>query len=254
MKVLLVEDEMVAARGLRKMLKEIDSNIVILDHLISVQDTVEWLSNHEEPDLIFLDIQLKDGLSFEIFERVSCMSPIIFCTAYDHYALKAFKLNSIDYLLKPYDKKDLEAAVEKLRKVRAKDYAIDYERLIATIRDVDQHKERFLVKAGRNFYHIPANQIACFITKEKVNFIKTFQGKQYVIDEYLDELERVLNPTLFFRVNRQSIVAIQAVSSVENDYGRYYVKLVGIETEPLAVSRSRVSDFKKWLGQSNESD
>ena len=254
MNVLLVEDEITAARGLRKMLAEIDPNIHVLAHLVSVQDTVAWLSSHNPPDLIFLDIQLKDGLSFDIFKEIDCLAPIIFCTAFDHYALEAFKLNSIDYLLKPYHKEELEIAIKKFRKISGRGQSIDYRALARSISEFKVYKDRFLVKAGRKFYHISVDQIACFYTHDKVNFIRTVKGKQYVVDEYLDKLEGALNPAHFFRINRQSIVAVWAIDSVENDHGKYSVKLGDADLKPMTVSRSRISELKKWLGQTGESD
>ncbi len=249
MNVLLVEDEITAARGLRKLLADIDPDIRVLAHLTSVQDTVSWLSTQNLPDLIFLDIQLKDGLSFDIFKEVDCLIPVIFCTAFDHYALEAFKLNSIDYLLKPYQKEELEIAIKKFRMISGRTELIDYAKLAQSIHEFKRYKDRFLVKAGRNFYHVSPDQIACLYTQAKVNFIKTLSGKQYVVDEYLDELERTLDPALFFRINRQTIVAIAAIDSVQNDHGKYFVKLKGLNSELLSVSRSRITEFKKWLGQ-----
>ncbi len=253
MNVLIIEDEVTASRGLIKMLNDVYPAVNVLAQLASIRESVQWLKSNEEPDLIFLDIQLKDGLSFEIFDQVSCFAPVIFCTAFDQYAINAFKLNSIDYLLKPYKKDELKQALGKFEKLRDERGTIDYKALSIAIRKGEPvYKERFLVRAGKKFYQVFSERIAYIHTQDKVNFITTRENKQYIIDEYLDELEKVLNPTSFFRVNRQFIVSIDAIASLENDYGKYYVHLLPAKDTAVAVSRSRVQEFKKWLGETSK--
>ncbi len=250
MNVLIIEDEIAASRGLIKMLKDVEPSVNILAQLTSVQESVQWLRSNSEPELIFLDIQLKDGLSFEIFNQVSCFSPVIFCTAFDEYAIDAFKLNSVDYLLKPYEQEELKRSLEKFEKLKKEARSVDYQALaLAISNNRPEYKERFLVRAGKKFYQISSDKIAYIHTQSKVNFITTVDGKQYVVDEYLDELERMLDPSLFFRVNRQFIVGVEAVASLENDHGKYYLNVEPVPTEDIPVSRNRLVSFKKWLGQ-----
>ena len=209
MKVLIVEDEAPAFRRLEKILLEIDQSIEILEVLDSVEDTVKWVKNHEQPDLALFDIQISDGISFQIFDQVEIKCPVIFTTAFDEYLLKAFKVNSIDYLLKPIKKEDLEGALEKYRNLRVNfsQNGIDMSALLSQISFTDtKYKSRFLVKQGDKMLAIRTDDIVCFQSKHGVVHINTKNEKTYLSDFTLDDLINQLDPRLFYRANRQFIV------------------------------------------------
>jgi DNA-binding LytR/AlgR family response regulator len=249
MRIVIIEDELAAAKGLQRMLKEIDSKIEIVATLKSVESAIEWFNSSTAPDLIFLDIQLKDGLSFEIFDQVKTLVPIIFCTAFDHFAVRAFELNSIDYLLKPYTRASIKKALDKYKQLSESPLVIDYQLLAQSIKDASQgYKKSFLVKAGRKLYRITEEQIAYFYTRHRVNYIKTTEDKAYIIDDFLDDLEAAIHPKKFFRINRQYILNITSIKTVENDYGRLTVFLEPSIDDNVFVSRGRVQDFKDWFG------
>jgi DNA-binding LytR/AlgR family response regulator len=249
MNVLIIEDEIFAAEKLEEMILEINSGINILAKLGSINESVKWLVNNTA-DLIFLDIQLSDGISFSIFEQVTINTPIIFTTAYDQYAVKAFQLNSISYLLKPIRKKDLEESLLKYQSLKSA-FSIDFDMLLSNIQGKEPaYKKRFLIQIGEKIKKIEIGEIAYFFVLEKGVFMKTFQGNLYPVDFTLDKLESVINPEIFFRINRKYIVSIDSISNMVA-YSRSRVKL---ELKPMVdeefdtiVSIDRSSDFKKWL-------
>ncbi len=245
MKTIIIEDEKPAARYLVKLLQE--EGIEPLAMLNSVKESVRWFENNQEPDLIFLDIQLGDGVSFEIFGQVQPKSSIIFTTAYDEYALKAFKFNSIDYLLKPINKSDLRKAIEKYRE-RANPVVWDAFQLQSLLSNNfdNKYRERFLIKVGSNLKTIHTETISCFCSKNKATYLFT-ENREYPIEQSLGDLESQLNPRDFFRISRNSIVNLRHIENITTHSGsRYQLYIKGVE-EDLIVSRERVNDFKIWL-------
>lgn len=250
MNILILEDEEPAALRLKKQLLEIEPTAQILDILVSVRSAVEWLNTHAAPDLMFLDINLADGSSFEIFEKLNVESPIIFITAYDEYAIKAFKLNSVEYLLKPFKKEELVSAINKYKKIYGgKKELPDIRMLIDTIKEKqDPFKKRFLIRYGEHIKTIDISQVAYFYTEEKINFLKTKDNHSYPIDYNLDKLDTMLDPERFFRINRQFIISIESIGEMFS-YSKSRVKIIlipPIEMDTI-VSTERSPHFKEWL-------
>ncbi|MEZ4906858.1 MAG: LytTR family DNA-binding domain-containing protein [Saprospiraceae bacterium] len=254
MKVLIIEDENRAAQRLEKLILEIDSDIEVLAIFDSVEDSITWFKNNEAPQLIFLDIHLSDGLSFNIFNSVQVNCPIIFTTAYDEYALRAFDLNSIDYLLKPIDKTKLQRAIDKYKKFASPHINQEVNTDILSLLNSMESKKpfyrsSFLINKNDSFHIINITQISYFYSEDKLTFIKTNEDKRYIIDESLDNLMDSLDPTKFFRINRQVIISINSIKSI-NNYFNYKLKLeLFPHTEGLntVISRSKVSEFKEWV-------
>jgi len=249
MKVLLVEDEKVAANRLEKMLLEIDPDIQVMAKTGTITESAKWLLNNQA-DLIFLDIQLADGVSFSIFDQVNVNTPVIFTTAYDQYAIKAFQLNSIAYLLKPIRKKELEDSLQKFKNIKSA-FTIDFDSLLEGIQGKKQdYKKRFLIQIGDKIKKIETSEIAWFNAVEKNVFLKTFQHKSMAIDYSLDALEKLLDPGQFFRINRKYFVNMDAIESMTAfSRGRVKIKLnppADDEMETI-VSVERAANFKKWL-------
>lgn len=249
MKVVIVEDEKPAARRLQRMLEEQNIKAEVMLH--SVEESVNWFHQNEHPDLLFLDIQLADGLSFEIFEEVSIKSPIIFTTAYDEYALRAFKLNSVDYLLKPIDQDELETAIEKYKSwgnSNAKP-AVDLQALQSLLSpNKKSYKRRFTTKIGQRLKMIPVETIECFYSENKSTHIFTVDGRSYLIDETLEQLEDKLDPEIFFRVSRKYYVNINAIKDIISyTNSRLKIILNHFKESEIIVSRERVKEFKNWL-------
>ena len=249
MNILIIEDEAFAAEKLEQMLLNINPAIKVLAKLGSINESVKWLMNHTA-ELIFLDIQLSDGISFSIFEQVTINTPIIFTTAYDQYAIKAFQLNSISYLLKPIRKKDLEESLQKYQSLKSA-FSIDFDMLLANMQGREpDYKKRFLIQIGEKISKIEISETAYFYVLYKGVFLKTFEGKSYPVEYTLDKLESLLNPELFFRINRKFLVNMEAISKMVA-YSRGRVKLE-LKPKPeddfdTIVSIDRSSDFKKWL-------
>lgn len=250
MKIIIIEDEKPAARRLNRMLAEF--NLEAQQMLHSVEESIEWFQNNEHPDLIFLDIQLSDGLSFEIFEEIEVKSAIIFTTAYDEYALKAFKLNSIDYLLKPIDEDELKIAVDKFKENQPTQTNLqvnidDIRKLL--INPVDRkYKKRFTIKVGQHLKIIPVDEIECFYSENKATYIHTTTNRNYLIDNSLEHWQEELNPEKFFRVNRTFIVNINAIKDIVSyTNSRLQLKLNSYNEAEIIVSRERVKDFKNWI-------
>lgn len=250
MNVIIIEDEKPAARRLNRMLLEIGIEAKTMLH--SVEESINWFQQNEHSDLIFLDIQLSDGLSFEIFEEIEVKSAIIFTTAYDEYALKAFKLNSIDYLLKPLDDEELVIAIDKFKENQSKTSDVkvnidDIRKLL--INPVDRKfKKRFTIKIGQHIKIVHVDEIECFYSENKSTYIHTNSGRSYLIDYSLEHWQEQLNPEYFFRVNRTFIVHINAIKDIIA-YSNSRLKLVlhTYNEAEIIVSRERVKDFKNWI-------
>ncbi len=250
MKVVIIEDEQIAIRQLQRLLSRGDPSIEVIQTLQSVRAAVEWLNaNGDRIDLIFLDIQLTDGLSFQIFETVTINCPIIFTTAFDEYAIKAFQLNSIDYLLKPVKQVELSRAIDKYKSLEKKEIAIDYQQLAQSIKlQEKQYKTRFLVKSGTSLQPIPIDQIAYFIADGNLVLLVAANGKRYPINYALGELEGQLDPQFFFRINRQIMTHIQGIHKVDTWFkGKLTVQLSPSLSEKTIISQQKAALFKNWL-------
>lgn len=250
MNVLIIEDEKPSARRLQRMLEK--QNVAVNVMLHSVGEAVEWFANNEHPDLIFLDIQLSDGLSFEIFDEVEVKSAIIFTTAFDEYALQAFKLNSIDYLLKPIDEEELEAAVRKFREHAPikQNVQLNFEDIRKLLANPvgQQYKKRFTTRIGQHIKMIAVDEIECFYSENKGTYAHTVDGRDYLLDTTLEQLEDELTPQDFFRVNRTFIVNINAIRDIISyTNSRLQLKLNSYKEQQVIVARERVKDFKIWL-------
>ncbi len=251
MNVLVIEDEKPSARRLKRMLAELD--VAVQEMLHSVEEAVEWFKSNEHPDLIFLDIQLSDGLSFEIFDQVTVKSAIIFTTAYDEYALQAFKLNSIDYLLKPIDDEDLEKAVTKFKERIPKQQNVslnfeDIKKLLGATPVEREYKKRFTTKIGQHIKMIPVDEIECFYSENKGTYAATLDKRNYLLDTTLEHLENDLHPEEFFRVSRKYFVNIHAIKDIVSyTNSRLQIKLNNWDEQEIIVSRERVKDFKTWI-------
>lgn len=248
--VLIIEDEEAASKRLRKMILEILPDASILAELVSIKSSIDWLQQNTAPDLIFIDVHLADGESFEIFRRIKVTSPVIFTTAYDQYALEAFKVNSIDYLLKPIKKSDLQRGIDKyLHLTRLSQPSINFEKLLSSLQSQKPiFKDRFVVKYGEHIKTIETVDAAYFYTETKINFIVTKEGKRYVIDYNLDQLEQLLNPKKFFRINRQFIIGFHSIIEMSTySKSRVLVKLNPPTKLETIVSSERSSAFKLWL-------
>jgi len=252
MKALIIEDELEAAERLTNMIQACDPSIKVMDTIDSVQDVINYFSTGRDADLVFMDIQLADGKSFEIFDKVKIESPIIFTTAFDQYALQAFKLHSIDYLLKPIQEHDLSLAIQKLRKVYQRPQLTDHDilklREIITGADTN-YKQRLLIKSGNKLQYKPTSAVSYFFADGKTAYLVGNDGKKAIIDHTLEELEeKILNPRQFYRISRKYIVNFDAVHEVKGLMSsRLEVKLNQACDHELSVSRERVHDFKIWL-------
>ena len=253
MKVLIIEDEAPAFRRLQKILEDLDRDIEIIDVIDSVAESIKWFNNHHMPDLIFMDIQLSDGISFEIFDQVTITKPVIFTTAFDEYTLKAFKVNSIDYLLKPIKQEELERSFQKyevLTSVKPSAPAIDLNTLVKQIRIGEPtYKSRFLVKQGDKLISVETAAIAYFMLRTGVVHLVTVQNKHYLMDQSLDDLVSQLDPTKFYRANRQFIIQFSAIAAVHRYHrGKLLVELQPKADDEVIVSAEKASEFKRWLG------
>lgn len=255
MTTIIIEDEKPAARLLQRKLEKLQINVTVLLH--SVEEAIEWFLNHPHPDLIFLDIQLSDGLSFAIFEAVEIKSAIIFTTAYDEYALRAFKLNSIDYLLKPIDEDDLEIAVNKYKsRVPEKapenpSLALDFEAIKRMLTNPFEknYKKRFTLKIGQHLKVISVDEIECFYSENKGTYLHTFDNRDYLLETTLEVLEQELDPAAFYRISRKFIIPLKAIKEiVVYSNSRLKIILPTYKAEEVIVSREKVADFKNWIG------
>jgi two-component system LytT family response regulator len=248
MKVLIIEDERRAANRLSKMIHTYDASIEILDHLESVSRAIEWFRKNQMPELIFMDIQLGDGLCFDIFEECNIVAPVIFTTAYDHFAIKTFKFYSIDYLLKPFNFVDLKGAIDKLFLLKQSLANQDvYQQTGALFKK--PIKDRFVIKSGDNIYSIKKEEVCLIESKDKHTYLHKIDQKKFIVDYTLEQLEALLDPQQFFRINRTYIVNKEAISDIKTYVNSRLLLQLSIPTcqTEIIVSRSRVSDFKKWL-------
>lgn len=250
MNVIIIEDEKPSARRLQRMLSVLGMDAQVMLH--SVQEALEWFQSNEHPDLIFLDIQLSDGLSFEIFETLDIKSAVIFTTAFDEYALKAFQLNSIDYLLKPIDEDDLKKAVDKYQKRFPKQQNVvldfnDIKKLL--VNPIERaYKQRFSVKVGQHLKLINIEDIECFYSENKGTYAFTSDGRNYLLDTTLDHLDDELEPQTFFRVSRKFFVNVKAIKDIISyTNSRLQIKLKTYNEQEIIVARERVKEFKDWL-------
>ncbi|MDR2036863.1 MAG: LytTR family DNA-binding domain-containing protein [Bacteroidales bacterium] len=249
MKAIIVEDEFVAAQTLQRLIAEVDKEIEIITVLQSVEDSVEWFSSNPAPDLVFLDIHLADGSSFSIFDQTTINCPIIFTTAYDEYSLKAFEVNSIDYLLKPINKKGLERAMLKLKNLTFKQDNMDLiNNLLATLKETkENYKTHFLIPHKDKLIPLAAEKIAYFYSEFKMAKIITFDQHIYTVDTSLDEISKRLDPSLFFRANRQYILSHHAINDISVWFGsKLSINLSVPTADKVIVSRARVPEFKTW--------
>lgn len=250
MNIIIIEDEKPSARRLQRMLESLDMETEVMLH--SVEESIDWFQNNEHPDLIFLDIQLSDGLSFEIFETVDIKSSVIFTTAYDEYALQAFKLNSIDYLLKPIDDEDLKKAISKFKERIPKKQSVnldfeDIKKLL--VNPIErEYKKRFSVKVGQHLKLINIDEVECFYSENKGTYAFTNEGRNYLLDSTLEHIETELEPQTFFRVSRKFFVNINAIKDmISYTNSRLQIKLNTFNEQEIIVARERVKDFKDWL-------
>jgi len=250
-KIIIIEDEKPAARLLQRKLEKLGFEVNQLLH--SVEEAVAWFENNTHPDLIFLDIQLSDGLSFEIFEAVAIKSAVIFTTAYDEYALRAFKLNSIDYLLKPIDEEELEMAINKFQNQFQKNPVtnFDFEMIKKMlVNPIDREfKKRFTIKMGQQLKMIAIEEVECFYSENKGTYLHTLDNRNYLLDNTLEQLETELNPKDFYRVSRKFIIPLKSIKEIQlHSNSRLKVILPTYKEDEIIVARERVSDFKEWLG------
>ena len=251
MNILIVEDEALAADRLEKILKEITPDINVLAKIGSIKESVKWLMLNSA-DLIFLDIQLSDGLSFSIFDQVSVQTPVIFTTAYDQYAIKAFQLNSVSYLLKPIRKNELAESLQKYKSLKSA-FSIDFDNLLSAIQgNKPEYRKRFLIQIADKFRKVEVEDIAFFYASDRNVFLTTLDGHSYPMDISLDSLENVIDPALFFRINRKYIVSMKSIANMFA-WSRSRIKLVlkpATDDEmDTIVSIDRTADFKKWMNK-----
>jgi DNA-binding LytR/AlgR family response regulator len=250
MNVLIIEDEPQAAQRIEKLVTTIIPAVKILGRLDSVKNSVNWLKSNSSPDLILMDIQLADGISFSIFDQCEVKSPVIFTTAYDEYALKAFKVNSIDYILKPIDEQELRAALNKFQSLNP---ITQPDKMLESIGYAMQmltkkYKERFMIKVGEHLKSIEIEEILFFFSLEKTTFAQTKDGRKHILDFTLDQLESLLNPTDYFRINRKYIINAKSIQDMIS-YTNSRLKLVlkTSDDDDVIVARERVQEFKDWM-------
>lgn len=257
MKAIIIEDEPLVARDLQKIISEIDPTISILTVLDSLKKCVAYFKSNPTPDLLFMDVQLSDGVSFDLFKEIQLDCPIIFTTAYDEYAIRAFKLNSIDYLLKPVDKNELKISIQKFIRMKESlspsfDIQDQVKKLIEQVNqpkgEQKNYKERFMAHAGKSYVIIHSEKIAYF-QKDAIIYIVTKENEKYVTDfQTMEEIEDLINPALFFRANRQFIVQANAIESFRADmYGKIVAKIKENNTMAIDISREKAQNFKKWI-------
>jgi len=262
MKVFIVEDEELAVKKLCKTLESVDGTAEIVGIADSIRSSVDWLQNNPTPDLILMDIELCDGQSFEIFDKVEVKSTVIFTTSYDEYALKAFKVNSVDYLLKPVQKEDLKAALAKFQNIKtmyagqqngSSSSSVNVDSLVKELQLKLQPKEfrkRFLVKHAQKLVSVDIEEIAYFYSDGRLNFFKTYDNRKFVVDYTMDELEDMLDPKRYFRISRSFYVSINSIDQIHDYFGnRLILHLKPAVDKEAIVSREKVTDFKVWMGK-----
>ena len=251
MKTIIIEDENLTAKRLEGLLHKYDSAITVEAILPSVQDAVKWFDSHPEPELIFMDIHLEDDLAFKIFEQVRIAAPVIFTTAYDEYMIQAFKVNSIDYLLKPINESELVQAIEKYKRLKHQFTQPNLETLLKSLGNKEpEYKSRFMITIGTKIKSIETTEIAYFYSEEKLTFMVTKEGQNLPIDFSLDKLTSLVNPKDYFRISRQFLVGFHSIQNVHT-----YIKgKLKLDLQPktkleVMVSGDRMTDFKEWLGR-----
>jgi two-component system LytT family response regulator len=275
MTILIIEDEELTARKLQRLLLEIEPTAVVVGMTVSVEESVDWLQRNPQPDLIFMDIELADGQSFDIFNQVTVKSPVIFTTAYDEYAIRAFKVNSIDYLLKPVKEDDLRQALTKLNSL--KQVLVDQTDSAATdsfeaslinllgqlratqptpssfgevVRTPATFRDRFMIKQGQRLFSISIEEVAYIFSRNKMSFLKTRDGQEWLVDYTLDELAQMLDPQRFFRLNRQVIAELRSIDKAHVYFNsKLKVNLSPAFEEEVVISREKAGEFKLWLGE-----
>ncbi len=250
MKAVIIEDEQIASRRLAQLVAELAPEIEIISQLTSVESGLKWFKENPMPQLIFLDIQLNDGYGFDILDQLEYHAPVIFTTAYNEYAIRGFKYNGLDYLLKPIDKKDLGVALKKLRRSNHRETDIWGDQKLEQIRNMfaKEYKHRFMVKVGNQFKSFDVSDIAYFKSKDGITFLQASIGKEYPIEYTLDQLEHILDPVQFFRVNRKFMVSVESVQEIHTYFNsRLLLKLLPNTIEQVIVSRERTTKFKHWL-------
>jgi len=251
MKVLIIEDEPPAAARLETLLQELRPEATVLAKIDSIRASVAYLSTHTSPDLILMDIQLADGMSFLIFDQCDVTAPVIFITAYDEYAIRAFKKNGIDYILKPVDKDELSMAFKKFESIVRvpDDQRMMMESMVKAVQSITKSfKERFVIKVGDHLRTVAVADILCFFSQDKATFAQTRDGRKHILDFTLDELDTIIDPSRFFRINRKYLVSLQAIQDMIS-YTNSRLKLVlkGNDDKDIIVARERVQEFKSWL-------
>ncbi len=253
MNALILEDEQPAARRLTNLLHQTNADVVVLPALTSVADAVAYLRGHPHPDVLFSDIRLSDGLSFEVFRQVEPRCPIIFTTAYDEYAVRAFKLNALDYLLKPIVPKELEAALAKFSRqlVPPVPSALDFGQFVQALTQAQRtYRQRFLITHRDTYRAIPVREVAYFYSENKITRLICPDGKWYPIPETLEELTDQLDPRYFFRANRHSIISVDSIQTIYKHFnGRLKLELTPTAPEDVYISRERADELKTWLNQ-----
>ena len=252
MNVVIIEDEIPAVNRLTKMLRAINSEIDVIKKLDSVEASVNYFRSPVKVDLVFMDIQLADGLSFDIFQQVELKAPVVFTTAFDQYALKAFKVNSVDYLLKPVNQKELEQAVAKYKALFDKKEKINSEKIMNMLQEMSaiRFRERLLIKRGQQLSYLKTERTAFCFADGKLCYAVDFSNNKYLLENNLSQLEGQLQPNKFYRINRHLLVNIEAVGKVHTWLGgRLKLELSPSTTSDTVVSRGRVNGFKEWLGQ-----
>lgn len=253
MKVVIIEDETFAAKALEVMILELRPETKILEGLPSIEEAVVWFENNPQPELIFCDIHLSDGNSFEIFKQVSVTCPVIFTTAYDKYAIEAFKVNSIDYLLKPIKKEELSRAIAKYESLNNKSFNNQIENLQNLLQDVQERahpksRSRFMVKSGQSIRVIPSEEVAYFLAEEGIVLLVNFEGNRFAVNNSLDQLEEQLDKHSFFRANRQLIINIKAVEKAESYFkGRLLLRTKPETPDDQVISSNKAAAFRQWL-------
>lgn len=248
-KALIIEDENLAAKRLEAMVQKCDAGIQIVEKIPSVKAAVNWLKHNQSPDLIFMDIHLDDGVSFSIFDQVTVAAPVIFTTAYEEYTIKAFKVNSVDYLLKPINQEDLSFAIDKFKKLKLSTYYFNAGDEI-TVENLQKStlKSRFLVSSGTKMISIPVDEVAYFSSEDKITFLHTFKNSPYPVEYSLDKLITLLDPANFFKISRQFILNINAIHSIQKiSVNRLKISVKPEYNKDILVSIERYGKFKDWL-------
>jgi DNA-binding LytR/AlgR family response regulator len=246
-KICIIEDELPALKRLKKILQEVEIKNEVVMHCDSLNSSIEYLKSEPDIDLLLMDIKLGDGLSLEIFEQVKLSIPIIFITAYDEFTLKAFKLMSIDYLLKPIDISDLSFALQKFQSWTKKDVNFDMQKIWSELKG-NKTKEKYLIKQGNQLLIVFISEIAYFYTEDGYTFLVTHENKKYILDETLDTLQKEVNNKDFFRINRAMIIKLSSIKKIEQYFNsRFTLTILPDFKAQVIVSRERVKEFKEWL-------